>query len=367
MKYILLTLFGILFLVSLIVISGCNERDYNYVTTYHQDSPGIPTLQYNNIVGSFNVSLSNNGHTVRLNTPGIINPVTGEPIDLVANRNNIYVLEDGKKRFFTVKKVGSANILPVDLVFLVDNSASMGTEADKVAEGIAGFAQELASRKLDVRFGCVGYNDWGDIDGALNLTSADSLELYLNRGQTGKYRTRGFVGPDSAELRTVAEQFADTVGGENGVVAVFYADSFFTWRAGAQRHYINLTDEPTQPYGVYRWSTMNFCNTFAGKIDVHTVFSADTVRNNWYPLVNERPWKMSECTGGTAEFIDKEAVNLDLRKLQIVNILENSYLIEFNTLNPDGTHVIQVYIFDEHADGLLTLIDVKYEYSSGGF
>ena len=60
-------------------------------------------------------------------------------------------------------------------------------------------------------------------------------------------------------------------------------------------------------------------------------------------------------------------ITLILSKLQIINILENSYLIEFNTLNPDGTHVIQVYIFDEHADGLLTLVDVRYEYSSGGF
>jgi len=373
MRYLLITFFALGIIVSLI-LGGCDSQDYSYLTKYRNDQPNnnddnrMPPLQYNNITGSFSATLGDDGRTVRLNVSGVINPNTGEPIDLVRNKRHVFVVEDGEVKNYTITKVDSTNILPVDLVFTVDNSGSMGGEADSVATGIIAFARELESKGLDVRFGCVGFS--GRVTGALNFTTADSLELFLNfrNGHPvfGTSRTRGFAGPDSASLRSAANTFASGVWGENGVVAVFFADSMFAWKPGAQRQFINFTDEPTQPGGIFEWSTEHLCNVFGGQIGIHTVFSADSSWYSWSSLHYERPWKMSECTGGTVEFISGDASDLDLADLPIVSVLENSYLIEFRTNSPDGTHTVQIFIFDTDADGMLELKDIKYTSGSGG-
>lgn len=49
-------------------------------------------------------------------------------------------------------------VLAADVVFLVDNSGSMGEEANAIARDIIDWAEKLAASSLDVRFGCVGYD-----------------------------------------------------------------------------------------------------------------------------------------------------------------------------------------------------------------
>ncbi len=321
----------------------------------------LPAVQFNNLTPTATFGLDeDNEDIVRVNIPGMLDPNTGDPIEFVANEN-IFIEEDGTVKGLRVTKVSQDNVLKADLVFCVDNSGSMGQESDSVAAGIIAFAQLLEAGGLDVRFACVGYS--GQVYGGLNFTDAEGLEVYLTSrpGYTsGTSRTRGFAGADSAALHTAATTFAPDVWGENGVVGALFAHENYNWRSGASRNYINFTDEPTQPNGHAEWSTSHMCDVLGGNSTVHTVFSEDTTYYSWTDLDDERPWAMSECTGGTIFFTDYQATDLDLSDLPIVGALTNSYLIEFVTTDPDGTHTVRIVIKIDGADGTVLYLDITY-------
>jgi len=324
----------------------------------------VPPTEHNNIVPNASFTPGSGGKIV-INLTGLVHPVTGQPIDLFADYNggnyNFYLTEDGVVKGVKLTKVSASNTLKADIVFAVDISGSMGQEADSVANGIIAFANFLTAAGLDVQFGSVGY--YGYVAGALNLTTAENLETYLNRPYTyGTSRPRGFAGPDSANLEMAAYNYASGHGNydEDGAVGILFADSLFNWRAGAQKIFINFTDESTQPSGIYKWSTGNICDTFSGNATIHTVFSADTSYGYWQDLYDERPWRMSECTGGTAFFINSNADSLDLTALPLTLALTNSYKIEFISANPTGPHTIVITVKVTNADGRVEYIDILY-------
>ena len=387
MKFFLVKLVALVLILA-IVLPGCgdketivqysradDDRDKKYDEEYKDwdddiDRSGIPPdpggslppVVFNNLnpTATFEVS-EYNEYIIRTNVTGLIDPVTGDPIELVANEN-VFLEEDGTVKGLRVTKVGVDNILRADVVFTIDVSGSMAQEANAVATGIVALAQVLEASGLDVRFGCVGYS--GYVYGGINFTDAAGLEAFLSDRpghESGTTRPTGFAGADSAALHEEAINWAIGVGGENGVVGVLFADSFYTWRGGAQRHFINFTDEPTQPGDIYQWGTENMCEVIGGRATVHTVFSEDTMAYMWSELNAERPWWMSECTGGTVVYIDNLASNLDLSSLPIVGSLSSSYLIEFITTDPYGTHTIRIVIKVDGADGMVIYIEKKYD------
>jgi hypothetical protein len=229
----------------------------------------------------------------------------------------------------------------------------MSEEADSIAMSIIAFANHLQASGLDVRFAVVGYD--GSVNGGINFSNSVTIENYLKRpNYTGTYRTYGFSGTDSATIDNKAEVFAPDVYGENGVVAVLFADSNFTWRAGAQRVFINFTDESTQPDNNLFWNTAKMCNLMIGKAAVHTVYSgpADTSSglNGSWGTYDERPWEMSLCSGGSVKFIPQDATGLDLKTLPVTGALTNSYLVEYRTSGA-GTHTVKITVFTATADG----------------
>jgi hypothetical protein len=145
-----------------------------------------------------------NPRRVRVNLLGLVDPTTGGTIQLEANKT-VFVSEDGSREQKGLKVTQSAaNALPVDLVFVIDNSGSMGEEADKVADKVKAFAAALAAKGIDARFGVVGID--GDVTGAVNLTSRDGLDDYLGRS-SGTSRTIGFGGDDASALEEAAKTF----------------------------------------------------------------------------------------------------------------------------------------------------------------
>jgi hypothetical protein len=291
---------------------------------------------------------------------GLFDPNTLLPLEIKVNYSsgdyNFYLEEDGVLQGVKATKVSSGNVLRADIVFTVDNSGSMSQESDSVAASIIEFANFLSSSGLDAQVGCVGYS--GRVYGAINLTTATELSDYLNR-YTGTSRTVGFAGPDSAALHDSSYTFASGIGGENGVVGIMFAENYFNWRAGAQKIFINFTDEPTQPSGNYEWSTAFICSYMLGKSTIHTVFSADTNRT-WTDLYSERPWEMSQCTGGTIKFLDYQATGLDLTNLPVSGALANSYLVEYVTSAPGDTHTVVITIKEGDVDGRITYPDLMY-------
>lgn len=344
-----------------LVFVGCDkddDGDGDTNTNIPADPVNVtpPTPQKNNVQPT--ASFSGQGERVQLNVQGLVDPTTQQPITLYYNSgnpssSNIFIQQNGITKGLLVTKVGSGTTLKADVVFTVDNSGSMSEEADVVAAGIVNFANTLSSSGLDVQFGCVGYN--GSINGAINITSVTNLSTHLNR-TTGTYRTEGFSGGDATTLQTNANNYG-YAGGENGVQACLFANQYFTWRAGASKVFINFTDEPTQPNSSdLNFNTAQLCNTLGGIATVHTVFSEDSSDSyNYWSQYRERPWKMSECTGGTIKFIDPYATNLVLTDLPVVGALSNSYLVEYMK----GTSTVQTWtviitVFTSTADGSTT-------------
>jgi len=353
-----------------LIIGGCSKSDTNPVTggTDNSDIPAdptgvtAPTTIVNNIqpTATFQVT-SGNTSRIKLNLTGLVNPTTNQPITLSA-QSNFWLSEDGKVKGLKLTKVSTSNVLKADIVFTVDISGSMGEEADAIANSIIAFSQALVASGLDVRFGVVGY--YGDVEGAINLTSATNIQTFLNRS-TGTYRSVGFSGADSAALQTAAGTYAagHSSVAEDGVVGILFANSNFSWRTGAQRIFINFTDESTQPSSMTAWSTATLGSTIGGTATVHTVWSgaADTANAyTWTDLVNERPWDMSWRTGGTVVLVNSDASNLTLSTLPVAGALSNSYLVEFLTSDPNVTHTVIITVKENSADGKKTY-SIKYQ------
>ncbi len=330
----------------------------------NSDIPGdptgvtVPAPTKNNVLPS--ASFTTTGSRVKLNLLGLIDPTTNQPLALTYNTSNpaasnIFVQEDGVVKGLKVSKVGTGNVLTADVVFLVDNSGSMGDEADSVAASIIDFANFLQASGLNVKFAVVGYDSYPT--GGLNFTDAQTLNNYLNRTGyygpvTGTSRTEGFSGPDSAALYNRTTNFGNAAG-ENGVLAAIFADSVYAWRSGAQRVFINFTDEPTQSLTNGMWNNAMGCSLLSGKATVHTVFSDDSTGYSW-DFDDERPWELSKCTGGTIKFIPYDASGLNLKDLPVAGALANSYSVEYVSAKTGVAHSVKVTIYTSTADGVQT-------------
>lgn len=295
-----------------------------------------------------NVQFSSDGKIISINMSGVQNPNggwmtfagTGLP------EQNIWVEVDGKpKGILVINNDGETSKKKmVDLVFLVDNSGSMSEEADKLAQEIVSWATKLSQQNIDIRFGCVGYGNSSGRDGvcgALNLTDLNSISTYLNRS-TGTERTVGFGGTDAASLQQAAINYRNS-SGECGAEALHYADEQFSFRTGANRIYVNFTDEPNQPgssskNSVEYFRSQEHWNTTQGT--VHTVYSS-TDRN-----VDEKPWLLSEYTGGTTLYAKSDFSDVSLDALPVTGAIANSYIIQFkdNSTQDDGTHTVTITI-----------------------
>jgi hypothetical protein len=118
----------------------------------------------------------------------------------------------------------------------------MDEEAEAIARDITAWAEKL-SQSLDICFGCVGYD--GNLTGAMNITTVEKLKEYLDYGY-GTNRTYHFGGDDAEALAAKAPDYNNSWN-ECGVAALHFADDNFNFRPGANRIYVNFTDEPNQP------------------------------------------------------------------------------------------------------------------------
>ena len=289
---------------------------------------------------------------VRIDMTGVQDPVTKEWIRFFGTHDpnqNIWISVDDKPKAFTVYNLSDNdgnNSVKTDIVFAVDNSGSMSQEADAVARDILAWTQQLQSSGLDVRFACVGYSVSGNINGAIDFTDASALSTYLNR-YSGTSRTVGFSGANGPRLQTAAASSFYRVTDECGAMAVRYADANLSFRSGANRIYVNFTDEPNQPNGKRDFSVEWFgsqAQWSSSQGTIHTVYSS-TGSISERPYYNEAPWKMSEYTGGTIFKTSSSFTGVTLSELPITGALQHSYIIRFHNVGEllDGkTHVIKI-------------------------
>jgi hypothetical protein len=312
----------------------------------------VPQVRVNNLSNSIpNVSVEQAGTRASFIMTGVFDPVLKDFMDLQGSSQagqNIWLEEDGQRRGVAVRQLEqTGRPLPVDIVFVIDNSGSMWQEADSIASQIVRFTNLLVSKNLDVKFGCIG--QFGLINGALNLTDNASIAAYLNRpGIRGTARTIGFSGPDATTLQTKARNYQQNLASnENSIVGLFFANEHFNWRPDASRLYIIFTDAVTHTNGNAVFNNANFRRVWqAGQGTVHGVFSLDDTYWNGsvpdtarfmrtppytYGRPWDRPWELVQATGGTMQFIRSDCRDLSLVNLPVTQALSNLYLVEFCT------------------------------------
>lgn len=359
-------------------------------------NPTVSEDDINTVIPNFSYSVSkeNNWAVVRLDMTGVRDPYTKDWLRLYgpgSDKQNIWVSLDEKPKGFsihnTIDDEGDQKIPMVDLVFLVDNSTSMSEEADAIYRDIIDWSQQL-SRTLDIRFGCVGYG--GFVSGAINLTTADVLKNYLETKSwrsyvDGIWRTRGFAGKDSlalyeasldADRRVVSSGYyytdrSDPDYDECGVMALRFADDLFSFRNGANRVYVNLTDEPNQPGNKYsmfstQWVKENWTTTQG---TIHTVYTQYSYWEESYKdyIDQDYPWDLSIYTDGTMLFTNSyfEDVNgnqVHLSDLPVSGALQNSYIIRFTNVQDlfDGmAHNLHITVKSNSENGEI-IADKEY-------
>jgi hypothetical protein len=362
-------------LIITLVAGGC-KKSSTEPDTDNSDIPSnptgtIPITTINNIIpsGTF-TRMPGNENRIQINLLGIINPATGQTIDF--NTSNLFVIEDGVMKGILITQVGGNVTLKADVVFIVDNSGSMYQEADSIASKIIAFSNYLQANGLDIKVGCVGYA--GGVSGAQNLTDPGTLQTYLNRSY-GTDRTYGYSGPDSSRFEAAHDKFYNS--SEDGIVGIMFADSLFSWRSGANRVYVNFTDEAIQPDYTNKWSVSDFLSHWsASQGTIHSVFSLSSYywsgsvpdtsseKENsytWTPGKYERPWTLSHATGGSIKFILGDATDLDLTQLPVTGALAKSFLVEYITSNPNITHTVTIIVKTTGADGKVTFTNLSYQ------
>lgn len=276
---------------------------------------------------------------------------TGEP------GQNIWLEVDGKPKGIDVYNTSedeedeNVGIVQTDFVFLVDNSGSMDEEADAIANDIVAWAQIL-NQNLDVQFGIVGYD--GCIHGAVDVASYEVLSSYLNdRGYYGTSRTNGYAGDNASALEAAAPSYGNKCQDESGVAALRFADENFAFRPGANRVYVNFTDEPNYTYGSTDYSVAYVEQLWTpSQGTIHSVISDPYLLPVSESTYYEDPTRMSTATGGTVLIVDSSFTGVSLNDLPVTGAMQNSYVIRFTNVDElfDGQlHEIRITIVS--ADG----------------
>ena len=265
-------------------------------------------------------------------------------------RQNIWIEIDDTPKSFTIENISNSGTrMATDLVFTVDNSGSMSDEAEAISRDILSWSQYLEQQGIDIRYGCIGYSQNGYINGAIDMCTASELSDFFTKNGSGTSRTMGFA---NTTLQTYAKSFP-SVNDECGAMALRFADRYLSFRGGANRIYANFTDEPNQPKYNSDYSVEYFNNNSSWIGTVHTIYSDSESASGWVTLKNEKPWLISEYTGGTNIFVNSSFTNVDLKSLPVTGSLTNSYLIRLHADDyaKGSTHVMKITV--RASDGTL--------------
>jgi hypothetical protein len=221
--------------------------------------PGLLSSQEATISGSVSYDPTTGLADINLNS--II--VSGETLDLGASKFNVYIGRAGvaTSEWNSIDiSLPSIDNRPMDMVFILDRTGSMGDEITAAKNSIVAFASTLEAAGADVRFGVVAYGDYSSESSSLDLTSeAETVYDFLAS-------VSAYGGDDYAE---------------NPLDAIVEARDNFSWRSGSQRVYIVITDAPCHQTGdggqggsstdITTWELSTIRSALVGNSTVYTV------------------------------------------------------------------------------------------------
>lgn len=75
-------------------------------------------------------------------------------------KEDLLILENGQPRpILSLEQVSGENRVPIDIVFVIDQTASMGDVIESVKDNVNRFAEELRSHGIDFRLGLIRFSD----------------------------------------------------------------------------------------------------------------------------------------------------------------------------------------------------------------
>lgn len=327
--------------------------------------PGILTTEAVVISGSASYS----GGTVDLSLGALI--VSGEAITVEASKFSIFVGKSGtatsewKSVDFTVP--GSDTKKPIDIAFILDNTGSMSGRIKAVKDSIAAFAASLEAGGVDATFGAVAFGDYSVSKEAMkgqvvefddiDLTNATSLGAWLN----ALPNWYGYDGP------------------ENPLDSVMSAYNNFTWRSGAQKVFVVITDVNCHQVASNEYGNANYpsddltgspisdynislvVNALKGKGVVHVISYDYTSDYTKYGRPYGDTRQLADGlgrglltpeanTGGRWAELPSSG-SIDLTSLGISEILTRSYAFRFSYTFEAGTWFIHILV-DTDGDGV---------------
>jgi hypothetical protein len=219
----------------------------------------------------------------------------------------------------------------VDIVFAQDLSGSMGSAITGVRSSVTAFADDLANRGLNVQIGAVGYSGPGTIPS----TPASSTCEYLGPFQD-------LTDPTTFQSHVSQHWYPydGCDGPENGLEAIEMAHGNMSWRSGAVRHYIDITDVS------HHWSGTS-CNGMGpcsdqtieslvslvgNTVTIHAVAPSDAYYRTYGGGVD--PWMLAEETGGTK--LDLGTGYVDLTTIGLSEVLGETVSFTFNSSSTVG-------------------------------
>lgn len=243
------------------------------------------------------------------------------------SENNFIIVENDCVRpisSFSTDNVG------VDIVFVQDLSGSMSSAISGVRSSVITFANDLADRGINARFASVGYSGNSSIPSepasspcefvgpVRDVTSVTNFQSHV---------TNQWVASGGCDLP------------ENGLEAIKYAHENLSWRSGAARVYIDITDVSHHTAdtncngeGQCTNQTLESIVEMVGETStIHVVAPDNSSQRTASGGLD--PWRLAEATGGKKLTLPRNGF-VDLSELGIADIVGEAITFTFESASP---------------------------------
>lgn len=259
------------------------------VTMTNLNSQNFPFIYMNVNVDSFGVGTSN------------------------LTQANFSVFENGtlQTNYFQVTPPGnSGGVRKADIIFLMDNSGSMGTYQTAVANNVNDFVNNLVSSGIDFALGLCRYGD-----------SPNNGDPYIE---------------DNGSLTSDANYFINNVwmrntvngGTEPGYYAITQSSSGFTFRPGAQKIFIEITDETPNQGGSTMTDALNACTS--NSITLFAITDSTYLYNDFYQITSATHGQIYSLYSTFDDILN-----------YISQSISNSYVVQYKSSDPSFNGVLR--------------------------
>ncbi|HEX9936257.1 MAG TPA: alpha/beta fold hydrolase [Longimicrobium sp.] len=263
----------------------------------------------------------------------VLNPVVvdGTPARGLTKANFAVVENHCLKPFEITTSEGN---LGVDLVFIQDLSGSMSGAITGVRNSVLQFAATLRDRGLNVRIGSVGFSGPG------------TITTHANQGVCERVGpVQDLASPETFRSHVAGSWFA--TGGcdspENALEAIEHAHRNLTWRGGATRVYVLVTDVSVHT-AADRCNGLGPCTDQTLASIVELVGSTGTIHVVAPSSASQRtvdgaldPWLLAERTGGARLVLPTSGV-VDLNALGVADRLADIVRLSFASGSGEQAH-----------------------------